>query len=192
MVRAREILDAIIYELKESPSIPDALSYIDREPDIDTDAIKLPVLEVSLIDTTKDRDLTSDFVGFKKDDSGRDVGRVYHSSYLARIEISVWTAQGSRYDPEELSDRVRTVLYRFDTQVNNEPLVHPEKGELTEIWDFAVEDGSHTDDLTTTPPLRKWTERIEVYAIEEHSTFVPDDVKQVDSTVNDVDIELIE
>jgi hypothetical protein len=87
---------------------------------------------------------------------------------------------------------VRTVLYRFDTQVNNEPLVHPEKGELTEIWDFAVEDGAHTNDLSTTPPLRKWTERIEVYAIEEHSTFVPDDVKQVDSTVNDVDIELIE
>jgi len=152
MVRAREILDAIIYELKESPNIPDALSYIDRAPDIDTDAIKLPVLEVSLIDTTKDRDLTSDFVGFKKDDSGRDVGRVYHSSYLARIEISVWTAQGSRYDPEELSDRVRTVLYRFDTQVNNEPLVHPEKGELTERC------GHRTDRMNTrfsaTTPVR--------------------------------------
>jgi len=184
MVRPNEIVDAIIFEVQDSGRMPETASYIDRIPDIDTDALKLPIIEVSLLDTTSLTSFNSDFVGYRTNDSGDEIGRIYDSDYLATIEASLWTAQGSKYNPEILSNDLRTLLYEFDTNVGQATLRHPDLGDLDEVWRFSLESGTHTDDLTTTPPLRKWTETISVYAIEEHTTYEPLTIRTTEQEVD--------
>jgi len=170
MVRPKELIESIIYILKDAPDLPSSINFVGYEPDIDSESIKLPLIEVSLETQIEINEANTEFVSFKTDDEGNQIGRVYESLYTQDIHVSIWTAQGSKYSPRELNNVVRDTLYKHTTTGPNEPLVHPELGCLDEVWRVKLIEGSHTDDLGTSPTLRRWDDMLEISASERHVT----------------------
>jgi tRNA nucleotidyltransferase (CCA-adding enzyme) len=92
MVRPQEIIEATIFTLKESSNIPDAANYVDNTPDISTQSIKLPVIEVSIGPQMILSDANTDFVETKTDNNGREIGRIYESLYRLELYVVTYTA----------------------------------------------------------------------------------------------------
>lgn len=171
MVRPKELVEAVLYTLQQSNDFPEATNFVGYEPDINSESIKLPLIEVSLATQVEIDETNTDFIGFKTDDSGRDIGRIYETLYTQELNIAVWTAHGSRYSPRDMGDTVRDELYAHSTGGPNEPLRHPEDGRvLDEVWRFRITEGAHTDDLGTSPTLRRWQETVQISASEQYVT----------------------
>ena len=171
MVRPKELVEAVLYTLQQSDRLPEAVNFVGYEPDIDSESIKLPLIEVSMATQLEVSDMNTDFVGFREDDEGREIGRIYESLYTQELNIAVWTAQGSRYSPRDLGDIVRDELYAHSTSGPDQPLVHPEDDRpVDEVWRFWITEGAHTDDLGTSPTLRRWQEIIQISASEQYVT----------------------
>jgi len=170
MVRPQEIIEATIFTLQESSNIPDAANYVDNTPDISTQSIKLPVIEVSIGPQRILADENTDFIGTKTDNNGREIGRIYESLYTLELYVVTYTAQGSKYSARDISDSIRDELYAYDTSGPNETLVHPENGPVDEVWRFDIIEGVHTDDLNTNPTLRRWQQDVLVSASEQYVT----------------------
>lgn len=171
MARPQELVEAVLYTLQQSSDLPEAASYIGYEPDIDGESIKLPLIEVSPATQIEIDETNTDFVGFKTDNSGNQIGRIYESLYTQELNIAVWTAHGSKYSPRDISDVVRDELYAHSTGGPNKPLHHPEDNRvLDEVWRFWIMEGAHTDDLGTSPTLRRWEEIVQISASEQYVT----------------------
>lgn len=170
MVRPRELIEGVLLTLKEHPDIPDDASFIGYEPDIDSESIKLPLVEVSMGPQQRLREENTDFVGYEKDADGDHIGRLFETLYTLELNVAVWTAQGSRYSPRDIGDSVRDALYAHDTASSEAPLIHPEDGEIEEMWRFDILEGAHTDNLNTSPTLRRWEQTISIGASELYNT----------------------
>lgn len=171
MVRPKELVEAVLYTLQQSTDLPDAANFVGYEPDINSESIKLPLVEVSLATQIEIDESNTDFIGFKTDSNGNDIGRIYESMYMQELNVSVWTAQGSKYSPREMGNTIRDELYAHTTVGANKPLRHPDDDrELDEVWRFKIIEGSHTDDLGTSPILRRWEEIIQISASEQYVT----------------------
>lgn len=170
MVRPQQLIDAVLYTLQSSDDIPSAASFVGYEPDIDSESIKLPLIEVSLGPQAHLSEMNTDFVGFKTDESGRDIGRIYESLYTLQMNVSVWTAHGSKFSPRKIMDSIRDALYAHDTAGPNLPLRSPDGSPVDEVWRFAIQQGEQTDDLGTSPTLRRWQQTIVVSASEQYVT----------------------
>jgi len=168
MVRPKELIEGVLWTLQQHPDIPDSASYVGYTPDINSESIKLPVVEVSMGPQVRLREENTDFVGFKTDDNGNQIGRIFEALYTLELNVAVWTAQGSKYSPRDISDSVRDALYSHDIAGPGEPLVHPDFGPIDEVWSFDILEGSHTDDLTTSPTLRRWQQDVSVSASEQY------------------------
>lgn len=168
MTRPQELVEGVLYTLQKSDKLPDKMSFIGYEPDIESEPIKLPIIEVDMGTQVSIDEVNTDFVGFEEDESGNDVGRIYQTLYTQELRVSVWTAQDSRYDPRDISDDVRTELYSHVTSGPGKPLRHPDDdrilGDTFRIW---MTEGEHTDDLSTSPSLRRWEITMFISASEE-------------------------
>jgi hypothetical protein len=171
MVRPKELVEALLYTLQQSDSLPDAANFVGYEPDIQSESIKLPLVEVSLSTQFEIDESNTDFIGYKYDSDGRELGRIYESLYSQELTVAVWTAHGSKYSPRELGDVVRDELYNHETQGPGNPLRHPEDGRvLDEVWRVSIIEGAHTDELGRSPTLRRWEETLEISASEQYVT----------------------
>lgn len=170
MVRPQEIIEAVLFTLQNEADIPDAANFVGYTPDINSESIKLPLVEVSPGPQTHISESNTDFVGYKTDDSGREIGRIYESLYTLQLTVAVWTAHGSRFSPREISNAVRDGLYAHDTAGPSRPLRNPDGSPVDEVWRFALQDGEQTDDLTTSPTLRRWQQNVVVSASEQYVT----------------------
>lgn len=184
MVRPKEIIEAILYTLKTSDRFPDSVNYVGYTPDINSESIKLPLIEVSPDLMEELSAANTDFVGYKTDDSGARVSKIYDTEYTMTVNVAVWTAQGSKYSPRELSNKVRDALYRHETRGPNEPLQNPDNTLVDDVWHFTIEEGEHTDDLTTSPTLRRWEQQVSISANERYlTTDEPPAASEFDLTV---------
>jgi hypothetical protein len=169
MVRPNDLVSAVLYTLKQSDAITTDVTFIGYEPDIDSEPIKLPIIEVSLgqqIDATLSN---TDFVEYVTDDSGDQIGRKFETLYEQEITISAWTAQDSMYEPRSIGDSIRDSIYPHTTNGPNKPLRHPKDNRvLDEVWNVTILEGSHTDELGRTPTLRRWEQTINIAASEQY------------------------
>lgn len=170
MVRPQELIEAVLVTLQNTPEIPDSTNYVGYTPDISSESIKLPLIEVSPGPQEHISEMNTDFVGFKTNDAGQDIGRIYESLYTLELNVAIWTAHGSKYSPRDISDAVRDALYAHTTAGPNLPLRNPDGSPVDEVWRFALQEGNQTDDLTTSPTLRRWQQNITVSASERYVT----------------------
>ncbi len=177
MVRPNELVEALLYTLKQSDNIPDSASFVGYEPDIDSEPIKMPLIEVSLGTQFEISEENTDFIGYVTDADGNQVGRRFESLYEQELTIAAWTAHGSKYDPRTISDAVRDEIYAHTTAGPNKPLRHPEDDRvLDEVWKVTITEGEHTDDLGRSPTLRRWEELISISASEQYVTDAEDPI----------------
>ncbi len=170
MVRPQQLIESVLYTLQQSDDIPSATNFVGYTPDINSESIKLPVIEVSTGPQSQLSESNTDFVGFKTDDNGNDVGRIYETLYTLEINVAIWTAHGSRFSPRKISDTVRDELYAHDTAGPAQPLRHPDGSPVDEVWRVILQDGEQTDDLSTSPTLRRWQQDLIVSASEQYIT----------------------
>lgn len=182
MVRPRELVEAVLYTLQQSGDFPDSTNFVGYQPDINSESIKLPLVEVSTGPTVEVSEMNTDFIRFKKDADGNDIGRIYESLYTLDLDIAVWTAHGSKYSPRKLSDSVRDNLYTHETGGPSKPLQNPDGSPVDEVWRFSVEDGEQTDDLNTSPTLRRWQQTAVVSASERYVTDGESPVQSINLT----------
>jgi len=176
MVRPDELVEGTLYTLQQSDKLPDGTSFIDHEPDINSESIKLPLVEVSMGSMLDISDVNTDLVGYSTDDDGNQIGRIYQSLYTQELQVSVWTAHGSKYDVGELSNVVRQELYKHTTAGPDIPIRHPsDDRQLDEVWRFWLTEASRTDDLATSPSLRRWQEIIQISASEQFEAIPSED-----------------
>lgn len=169
MVAPQDIIDGLAHAIRSSDSVPDNINFITFEPDIESNPVKLPLVQVSgESKVTADRTNTN-FVGFQEDDSGNDIGRIYKTLYTQEFEVASWTAQGSKYDVQDVSQSVRKSILPYTTAGPAQELIDSETGEkLDDVWNVKLLETQRTDDLGTSPTLRQRTEIIEVSASEQY------------------------
>lgn len=168
MVNQRETIEIIGRTLKESPKIPDQMSYLLREADPEgADAnVSVPLIEIQNIDTTRDDPTNSNFVDYLTNDAGEQVGYVYQTTWEMSLEIDIWTADGSDNDVDEFAAQMREVLYAYDTRGHDKQF-RDENGEpVSDIWGFALQDGQRNDSLVETPSVRRWRQNARVRGAE--------------------------
>jgi len=162
-MRPREVIEVIVSAVKNSGRLPSSTNYVGYQPNIDTEAIKLPLLEVTTVSEARIDDHNTDEVGVIEDDNGNAVGRVFHALYNLTIEVNVWTAHGSQYDPNQLGDEVYAALYNYDS-------AGPGVNLHDDIWRVRVGDGEPDEDFTTSPTLRRWSQEVDIWAYETFTT----------------------
>lgn len=174
MVRPNELVEAVLYTLQQSAGLPDETNFVGYEPDINSESIKLPLIEVTPETQVEVSESNTDFIGYRYDDNGNEFGKIFESLYTLEITISAWTAHGSRFSPRDISDTIRDKLYAHETGGPEKPLRHPDDDrELDEVWRFDILSGDQTDDLGTSPTLRRWEQSIEIAASERYLTNSP-------------------
>mgnify|MGYP006914287602 FL=1 len=167
MVRVQDIIDAFLYAFQTSNRVPDDLTYVGYMPDINTEAIKLPILHIEIISRTEIGALNTDFVEYYTDENGNDIGKIFESMFDVTLEISVWTAEGSRHDPREIGNYVRDEIYTYTKKGPQKQLVSPTGETLDEVWHVRLDEANHTDDMGTSPVLRRWQQNVYVRASEQ-------------------------
>jgi hypothetical protein len=191
MVRVQEIIDAFLYAFQTSEKIPDDITYVGYMPDIDTEALKLPILHIEILDRNEIGRMNTDFVAYYKDDNGNDIGKVYQSVFETTLQMSVWTAQGSRHDPRKIGDRVRDEIYTYTKKGPGKTLTTSRGETLDEVWHVVLETANHTDDMGTSPVLRRWQQNVRVRASEQFIENVEKPhIKEIDIvTSSDIDVQ---
>jgi len=181
MVRPQELIEGVLYTLQQSDSLSSSVNFIGYEPDIDSEPIKLPMIEVSPGIQENISEMNTDFIGMETDDSGREVAEIYESLYTLEINVAIWTAHGSKFSPREISNTVRDELYSHDTSGPGKPLRNSDDSSIDEVWRFSLQEGEQTDNLGTSPTLRRWQQSILVSASEQYVTQPDEDpVESID------------
>lgn len=162
-MRPREIIQEIVSAIQSSGQLPSETNYVGYEPNIDTEAIKLPLIEVVTVSEARINDHNSDKQGVIRDDNGNAVAKVYHALYQLTLEVNVWTAHGSKHDPNVLGDSIYNALYPYDS-------TGPAQDLGDDIWRVEVGDGSPDEDFSTSPTLRRWSQEVNVWAYEAFQT----------------------
>lgn len=185
MVSTQEVIDAIIYALESSDVITDDASYIDHDPDITTEAIKLPVIQVSPNIKNRISDENTDFIGLVDGESENSVKEVYEALYTLDVTIAAWTAEGSQYSGREIQESITEALFKYETSGMDEPLKKSDGSVIDDIWRFTVQTGEQNDDLNTTPTLRRWRKTVVVSMSE---TFESEEQDTITEATEDVSV----
>jgi hypothetical protein len=192
MARPQDIVDALIVSLKNNTDITSEATFIGFEPDGDTQPINLPIVQVDPDGDMNDETLVnSQFVEFAKDDDGNDIGRIFERLFRLELTVAVWTAQRSSFDPRAIADEVRVTLFEHETSGPAEDLVLEDGTVLDEVWQFDVGTARQADDLSTSPPLRRWEQDITVSSGEQFVSLADEaTVKQIDQDVTITEADL--
>lgn len=177
MVRPQEIIDAVIATFGRSSKLPSEASFVGYEPDINSEPISLPLIQVVTGPMAKVSDTNTDFIGYQTDADGNDIGRKYETGYTIQLDVSVLTAHGSKYSPREIGNTIRDLLYEHATAGPNKPLVDEDGNSLDEVWRFYLQEAEQTDELTRNPTLRRWRQTITVSAVEQYVTDAEDPIE---------------
>lgn len=162
-MRPRELIEALVAAVQQSDEMPAGMNYVGYEPNIDTESIKLPLLEVVTVSEARIAEHNTDKQGVIENDAGDTIARVYHALYQLTVEVNVWTAHGSKYDPDELGDAVYRALYPYDS-------AGPSNSLADDVWRVRIGDGSPDDDFGTSPTLRRWSQTVDLWAYETFTT----------------------
>jgi hypothetical protein len=187
MVTKPEARELIARAVLQDTRMPSELDVILREPDADgKDATKtLPLLLVELDEVSRPEVTNSDFVGYKQDNSGNDVARVFESEWEATAQIELWTAAGSSYDVDELGEKLHEVLYSYDSRGTDECFTDADGSAVTSFWNFSLGDGSREDDLTQTPTVRRWRQLADVYGARYYVEDEEEPIREVEPEILD-------
>lgn len=172
MVQSREALKIIADTLRRSQKMPEDMSYVLREPDVEgqDSAVSVPVTILQDTDTTRDDPANSNFSGYLTNDAGERVGKIYETHWEMSLQLDIWTAAGSDADVDELGQLLHEVLYDYDTRGPDKTFVD-EDGEKREmIYDFTLQDGSRDDNLDQTPSIWRWRQQARVRGAEQLTT----------------------
>ncbi len=170
MSRTQDIIDSIIFSLQSSDGLPDKVTFIDFDPDTDTQPIKLPIVQVNPIDVTDESEVNTEFVRFVKDDDGDVSGKVFERLFRQEVNIATLSAQGSQFDAREMMDQVQTALFRHQTSGPFETLEKPDGTTLDGVWRFDISSSSQQNDLSTSPVLRRVEKTVFVSGSEQFVT----------------------
>jgi len=168
MATPSEILEEIKEELENSPEVPDSVSYILQEYDaggIEAN-VSLPVIQLQTISALSLNNFNTDFVGYKRDKNGNEIGRVYHSEYTLTIQLDILTVDNRTNEDENISSLVKAVraaLYKFDS-------AGPAQTLNDSVWKFQLDEGERADNLQSTPTVRRWVQDIDCWSYEEFDT----------------------
>jgi len=168
------VLQSVVEGLKQSGRLPDNTSYSTWELD-ETGGqsnVRLPVIEVTPIDVIRSSPHNTDFVSYSTNDSGEEIGYIFHAQFEMPVQIDVWTAEGDRYDPREIGEKIRYALYKYDDKQLGRDLPHPEKTSqaIGGLERFVLDDGSIQNDLSMHPALRRWRQTAMIWFYEEIDT----------------------
>lgn len=167
MVRPQELVESVLYSLQQNSELPSESTFVGYEPDIDSEPISLPMIQVDpdgdMVDETR---TNTQFVQYKRDKSGTITGKLYERLYSIEITVAVWTAHGSQYDPRNIGDIIRGELFQYDTSGPAKSLAKPDGTPIDEVWNFTVNSARQTDNLGTSPTLRRWQQSIIISASE--------------------------
>ena len=183
MVSTQEVIDSIIHALETSEFVTDDANYIDHEPDITTEAIKLPVIQVSPVLKTRISDENSDFIGMKEglEDTAKEV---YEVLYALEITVAAWTAEGSQFSGRGIQDSITKELFKYESSGMNTPLKNSDEETIDGIWRFSIQSGEQNDNLNTTPTLRRWQKTVVVSISETFESDEKDVITDVDKSIS--------
>lgn len=168
------------------PRMPSELDVLLQEADGDgRDGAKtLPLLLVEFDQTSRPDKKTTSLVGYKTDDDGNRIAKVYEDEWQATAHVELWTADGSTYDVDTLGNTLTSVLYGYQTRTTDDPFLDSNGDPVPDMWHFDLLDAFRADDLVQTPTVRRWRQRAEVYGAQE---YVEQEQPPVTSVVPDVE-----
>jgi hypothetical protein len=168
MVSQPEAQDAIVRGITNDSRMPDELDTITQEADgSGRDAQKtLPLLLVVFDSTTKPQNHNSEFIGYEQDANGDDIARIYERQWEAEARIELWTADGSEYNIDSLSDDLVAILYGYEARATDDYFPDENGDPIKELWNFELTGGGREDDLVQTPTVRRWRQTATVYGTE--------------------------
>lgn len=186
MVSQPEARDAIVRAVTNDSRMPDELDTITQEADgSGRDAQKtLPLLLVVFDSTSKPQNHNSEFVGYEKDFDGNNIARIYERQWEAEARIELWTADGSEYNIDTLSDKLVSILYGYEARATDDQFVDEDGNPIEGLWNFELTGGGRDDDLVQTPTVRKWTQNADVYGSELYTGPTGEPIKTVDDGYN--------
>lgn len=187
MVTKPEARELIARAVLQNSRMPSELDVILREPDAEgKDATRtLPLLLVELDEVSRPEVTNSDFVGYKQDDAGNDVAKVFESEWEATARIELWTAAGSSYDVDELGEKIHEVLYSYDSRGADEYFTDADGFPVTSFWNFSLGDGSREDDLTQTPTVRRWRQLADVFGARYYVSTESPPIREIETELED-------
>jgi len=176
MVSQQVLLESVPRSLEEESAIPDDITYITHEPDFNSEAIKLPVIQVLRTAVTNVNETNTDFVGYNRDESDRITDELYERLYVMDLTVAIWTADGSVYDNAGLPNEVRTSLYKHDYDGPQKPFTYENGEPIDDVWRVSLTNTRENDDVTYTPTLRVHEQDLRVWAAETIESPIEQDI----------------
>lgn len=167
-------MDAVKRTVEQQGIVTSDLNYIEpgNEPDTtgSDQGVKLPVFVIQPLDKIALDEFNTDRVGYVTDSDGNQVGRIYHSEYRLDLQLSVWVAEGSKHDVDEIGNDVWHSMYYHDEGGPGNPLPDANGNPVPTVFKFRVQDGTRDDDLTRNMTLRRWHQDVAIWAAHEFKT----------------------
>jgi hypothetical protein len=86
------------------------------------------------------------------------------------ISIGIWTAENDNYDPDAMGKRLREALYPHSSYGPSRPFLDEENNPINGITYFRLAEGDRVDDLVQNPTVRRWSQEVELWGLEEFKT----------------------
>lgn len=172
MVSPIDSMEAVATTVAKSGELPSEMSLLLQEADTANDDadVDLPLMEIQPIEVDDVVIHNDDLVDYIIDEDGNRVGRVYQSEYEMTIQIDIWTTKDDGYDPDDLGETLRRVLYQHSSYGIDEPFVNADGENVEAITYFRLNSGERADDILMTPTVRRWSQEVELWAYETFKT----------------------
>lgn len=175
MTAPSDVLDHIQRALEDNGGIPSSVSYLTHEADSDgADAdVKLPIVQITPVSSARIRAFNTDKVGYTTDNNGNQTGIVYDAEYEMMVQVDVLSVDDRTDSAEEidpLTNSVRTALYEYDSAGPGKLFEDSDGNPDEDVWQVELDEGERADDTAMTPPLRRWSQDLTVWANEEFKT----------------------
>jgi len=153
----RRVLELVNRTLLDSDQLPELgeNQYIAQEADVEGgDAnIPLPLVETTVVSNVRAARHNTDLVGYTTDDNGYRTGRIFDAEFDMSLQISVWTVENARFDPENLMEKARKVLRRHEAAGPDKPFLDEDGNSMNQIHHFQLSDSDPDNDLSKGPGL---------------------------------------
>lgn len=172
MVAPKDAMNAIAKAIADSGELPSSMGLLLQEADASLEDANtdVPLLEIQPVTVDHVAISNTDFVGFVTDEYGNHAGRVYSSEYEMVVQIDIWTIEQDGHDVDELGQSLRRSLYPYSDYGPGEDFVTPDGDPIEDIHYFKILSGERTDDLVTSPTVRKWSHEVELWGQEQFVT----------------------
>jgi len=172
MVSPMDAMKTVGDTIIRSGELPEETNVLLQEADEESDDadVELPLLEIELIEIDDVEILNTEFVDFALDDDGNQIGRIFLSEYEMMMRLNLWSTKGDGIDVDKLGETLRRVLYRHSSYGPQKPFLDGDGNEVDDITFFQIDRAERTDDLATTPTVRRFTHEVELWGYEQFQT----------------------